>query len=148
MLGTDHSGRNSHAYGLLHAICATAVSDGLIVSNPSTITGVMNPPRQRDPAILSVAEVAALADAIKPDRVKALVLLSAWCGVRWGEVIELRRKDIGKGAEVVMVSRAASHRGKGCRVDMPKTGKARGRGATTHPRGSQGAPGALRRQRA
>jgi len=125
MLGTDHSRRNSHAYGLLHAICATAVSDGLIVSNPSTITGVMNPPRQRDPAILSVAEVAALADAIKPDRVKALVLLSAWCGVRWGEVIELRRKDIGKGAEVVMVSRAASHRGKGCRVDMPKSGKAR-----------------------
>ena len=89
MLGTDHSRRNSHAYGLLHAICATAVSDGLIVSNPRTITGVMNPPRQRDPAILSVAEVAALADAIKPDRVKALVLLSAWCGVRWGEVIEL-----------------------------------------------------------
>ena len=43
MLGTDHSRRNSHAYGLLHAICATAVSDGLIVSNPSTITGVMNP---------------------------------------------------------------------------------------------------------
>ena len=125
MLGTDHSRRNSHAYGLLHAICATAVSDGLIVSNPRTITGVMNPPRQRDPAILSVAEVAALADAIKPDRVKALVLLSAWCGVRWGEVIELRRKDIGKGAEVVMVSRAASHRGKGCRVDMPKSGKAR-----------------------
>ena len=125
MLGTDHSRRNSHAYGLLHAICATAVSDGLIVSNPRTITGVMNPPRQRDPAILSVAEVAALADAVKPDRVKALVLLSAWCGVRWGEVIELRRKDIGKGAEVVMVSRAASHRGKGCRVDMPKSGKAR-----------------------
>jgi len=57
--------------------------------------------------------------------VKALVLLSAWCGVRWGEVIELRRKDIGKGAAVVMVSRAASHRGKGCRVDMPKSGKAR-----------------------
>src|SRR6476660_7432443 len=85
----------------------------------------MNPPRQRDPAILSVAEVAALADAIKPDRVKALVLLSAWCGVRWGEVIELRRTDIGKGAEVLTVSRAASHRGKGCRVDMPKSGKAR-----------------------
>jgi hypothetical protein len=89
MLGTDHPRRNSHAYGLLHAICATAVSDGLIVSNPCTITGVMNPPRRRDPLILSVAEVAALADIIKPDRLKALVLLSAWCGVRWGEVSEL-----------------------------------------------------------
>jgi hypothetical protein len=40
---------NSHAYGLLHAICATAVSGGLIVSVACTITGVMNTPsRQRE----------------------------------------------------------------------------------------------------
>ena len=45
--GTDHPRRNSHAYGLLHAICATAASDGLIVSNPCTITGAMNPPSSR-----------------------------------------------------------------------------------------------------
>ncbi len=27
-LGTEHTRRNSHAYGLVHAVCATAVTDG------------------------------------------------------------------------------------------------------------------------
>jgi integrase len=125
MLGTDHPRRNSHAYGLLHAVCATAVSDGLIVSNPCMITRVMNPPRQRDPVILSVAEVAVLADVIKPDRLKALVLLSAWCGVRWGEVSELRRKDIGDDCQVLYISRAVTRRDGQYRVDTPKSGKGR-----------------------
>ena len=114
----------AHAYGLLHAICATAVADELIAANPCRIKRAMKAQRSRDPVILDVPEIAKLADTIT-ERFKALVLISAWCGLRWGEVIELRRKDIGKGAEVVMVSRAASHRGKGCRVDMPKSGKAR-----------------------
>ena len=55
---------------------------------------------------------------------KALVLLSAWCGVRWGEVIELRRKDIDDDCEVLFVGRAVTHRG-GCRIDTPKSGKPR-----------------------
>jgi integrase len=49
--------------------------------------------RKREPVILTVPEVAALADAL-PERLKAAILVSAWCGVRWGELIELRRKDI------------------------------------------------------
>jgi integrase len=52
------------------------------------------------------------------------VPLASWCALRFGEMIELRRTDIGKGCEVIMVSRAATHRGKGCRIDMPKSGKA------------------------
>jgi len=36
-LGNEHPRRNSHAYGLLHAVCTTAVSDGLIANNPCTI---------------------------------------------------------------------------------------------------------------
>ena len=121
----DTPRRNSHAYGLLHAVLVTAVADELIAANPCVVKGVMNPPRRREPVILTPAELAAAADAIRPERLRCLVLISAWCGLRWGEVIELKRKDIGKGAEVVMVSRAASHRGKGCRVDMPKSGRAR-----------------------
>jgi hypothetical protein len=37
----------------------------------------MNPPSKREPIILSVPDIAALADAIEPQRLKALVLLSA-----------------------------------------------------------------------
>jgi integrase len=57
----------------------------------------MNPPRKRAPVTLSASEVAALAEAIRPARLKALkalVLICAWCGLRWGEVSELRRHDV------------------------------------------------------
>ena len=124
-LGTDHPRRNSHAYGLLHAVMATAVTDGLIVANPCNLTRVMNPPRRREPTILSVPEVAALADAIKPRRLRCLVLLSAWCGVRWGEVAELRRCDVGEDCEVLFVSRAVTRRDRQYHVDTPKSGKGR-----------------------
>ena len=122
-LGNQHVRRNSHAYGLLHAVCATAVKDGLLPANPCQITRAMNPPRKREPIILTVAEVGALADAIE-ERFKALFLISAWCGLRWGEVTELRRKDVGAGCEIISVSRAVTHRGS-CRIDSTKSGHAR-----------------------
>ncbi len=46
-LGTEHTTRNGHVYGLLHAICATAVTDGLLTANPANLKGVMNPPAKR-----------------------------------------------------------------------------------------------------
>ena len=46
------------------------------------------------------------------------------CGVRWGEVIELQRKDIDKDCEVLYIRRAVTHR-RSCRVDTPKSGKGR-----------------------
>jgi len=124
-LGTDHPRRNSHAYGLVHAVLATAVADGLIAANPCNIPRVMNPPRQREPIILSVSEVAALADAIRPERLRCLVLLSAWCGVRWGEVSELRRKDVSDNCDLLTVARAVTRRDGVYRVDSPKSGKGR-----------------------
>jgi integrase len=124
-LGTKYPRRNSHAYGLLHAICGTAVTDGLMPANPCTISRAMNPPRQRDPAVLTVTEVAALADAIRPERLKALVLLCAWTAVRWGEVSELRRKDVGDDCEILFVTRAVTRRDGVYRVDTPKAGKGR-----------------------
>ncbi|MGD9514274.1 tyrosine-type recombinase/integrase [Mycolicibacterium sp.] len=124
-LGTEHTRRNSHAYGLLNAICNTAVADSLIERNPCQLPRVMNPARKREPVILTPAEIAALADAIQPARLKALVLLSAWCGVRWGEVSELRRKDISVDCTVLTVARAVTRRDKEYRVDTPKSGKGR-----------------------
>jgi integrase len=124
-LGTEHKRRNSHAYGLMHAICATAVTDGLIVANPCNLSRVMNPPRKREPVILTVAEVAALADAIKPERLRCLVLLSAWCGVRWGEVSELRRQDVSADCAVLTVARGVTRLDGEYLVDTPKSGKSR-----------------------
>jgi integrase len=123
-LGTEHTRRNSHAYGLLHAILATAVTDQLIPANPANLARAMNPPTKRTPVILDVGEVAALADAITPERLRACVLVLAWTGVRWGEAIELQRRDVAEGAKAIRVSRAVTHRD-GCRVDTPKSGKGR-----------------------
>ena len=82
-LGPDHRTASAHAYALLHSIAATAVGDGLLADNPCQIKGAMTTARQRQPVILSVEEVAQVADTIEP-QLKALVLISAWCGLRWG----------------------------------------------------------------
>ncbi|MEP9391683.1 site-specific integrase [Gordonia sp. VNK1] len=124
-LGTKYPRRNSHAYGLLHAILATAVADGVITANPCSIPKAMNPPRKRDPVVPTVAEVAELADVIRPERFRAMILIMAWCGTRWGEVTELRRFDITDDCEVVKVRRAVTRRDGEYRVDSTKSGNSR-----------------------
>jgi integrase len=120
----DKPTMRSHSYGLLHAILATACTDGEISSNPATIPRAMKANRRRQPVLLSRPEVAKLAQAIKPERSKALILIAAWAGLRWGEVTELRRKDIGPGAETITVSRGVTHR-QGCTISSPKSGRGR-----------------------
>lgn len=121
---TDKPTARAHAYGLLHAICGSAVDDELLAKNPCAIRGAMSTSRKREPVLLSVSELAAVADAIRPERFKAMVLISAWAALRFGEATELRRKDIGDGCETITVSRAVTHRG-GCDIDTPKSGKSR-----------------------
>jgi integrase len=57
--------------------------------------------------------------------------------LRWGEVTELRRKDIGEGAGVIHVSRGVTHRD-GCRIDIPKSGKVRAVVVPPHIRAALG----------
>lgn len=124
-LDTGHPTTNAHAYRLLRAVATTAVTDGLLASNPCHIERAGSPVRRRQPVILDVKEVAALAATIEPSRLKTLVLLAAWCGPRWGEVCELRRKDVGPGCETLTVARAVTHRSGECIVATPKSGKPR-----------------------
>ena len=123
-LGTEHPTRNSHAYGLLHAVCTTAVRDGILASNPCHIERAMDSPRKRQPIILTTAEVAKLADTVTPPKMRAFVLVSAWCGLRFGEAVELRRKDVDPDCTLIGVSRAVTHRGE-CRIGTTKSGRGR-----------------------
>ena len=84
VLGADHPTRNAHAYALLHAICATAVQDEVLDANPCRIRAAMQANRKRDVDVLTPALVDRLA-AKMPARLRASVLLAAWCGLRWGE---------------------------------------------------------------
>ncbi len=119
----DKPTARAHAYGLLHAIGASAVKDEVLTVNPCKIKRAMSTNRKREPVLLSVAELAAVTEAIQP-RFKALILLSAWCALRFGEATELRRKDIGDGCETVTVCRGVTHHS-GCKIDTPKSGKSR-----------------------
>ena len=84
----------SHAYGLLRAILSTAVADDLIAANPCRIRGAgqvedgqgrSGPPRWPS-----------WKPSPGPCRTgyRLMVLLAAWCGLRFGELAELRRADI------------------------------------------------------
>jgi integrase len=119
-LGTATPRRRAHAYGLLHAILGTAVENDLISKNPCQIKRAMNTNRKREPIILEVNEVSALAHQIGT-RWRALVLLSAWCGLRWGEVTELKRSDFGPGCETVSITRGVTHRSGTCTVGSTKS---------------------------
>ena len=59
-------------------------------------------------------ELHASADKLGADDITAqfrvLVLLAAWCGLRFGEVSELRRKDLNSDCSVLTVTRAVTHR--------------------------------------
>ncbi len=79
-------------YRLLHAVCVTAVADQEMARNPCAIRGAGTEPRDERPAV-SVPEVAALADAVGP-RWRALVLLAAFAGLRFGELAALTRADL------------------------------------------------------
>ena len=114
----------AHAYSLLHGMLATAVSDELIAVNPATIKGAAKTSRKRQPVILDVAEVGALAEAM-PEWLKAWVLISAWLGTRWGESTELRRKDLNEDCSEITIRRGVIHRDGKCVVDTPKSGDGR-----------------------
>jgi hypothetical protein len=79
--------------------------------------------------------VAAAADAIAP-QYRASVLIGHWCGLRWGELGELRRKDISDNAEIITVARGFDHEG-GCHISTTKSGKERRVHVPPHIRASR-----------
>ena len=119
-LELDHPTQRSHAYSLLRAILATAVADEIIDANPCRVRGAGSTSRARrvEPASLSELEVLV---RTMPERYQALVLLAAWCGLRFGEVTELRRHDIDLNAEVVQVRRGVVRIAGEVSVGTPKS---------------------------
>ncbi|GGQ78540.1 putative prophage phiRv2 integrase [Couchioplanes caeruleus subsp. azureus] len=92
------------AYTLLRAILNTAVrEDEILTKNPCRIKGYDRYHTPERPTA-TVAQVFALAEAMPP-RFSALVVVAAFSGLRWGELAELRRKDVDLAAGVVRVSR-------------------------------------------
>jgi integrase len=94
----------AHAYALLRTILNTAVADDLIPANPCRIRGAGTTKRARNIAPATLEQLAALVQAM-PIRYRLMTLVAAWCGLRFGELVELRRKDVDLNNGVLHVRR-------------------------------------------
>lgn len=89
----------AHAYSLLRAILATAADPtansgrALVPYNPCAIRGGGSTTRHRRVDLPSADDVAVLAAAM-PERLRLMVLLADGTGLRFGELAELRRRDV------------------------------------------------------
>lgn len=105
-LDQKHPTIRAHAYGLLRAILSTAVGDNLLTVNPCHIRGAGSAKRVHKIEPLSLSQLEDLVSAM-PSKYRTMTLLASWGGFRFGELIELRRKDIDLTAGVIHVRRGA-----------------------------------------
>ncbi|SCX15301.1 tyrosine-type recombinase/integrase [Mycolicibacterium fluoranthenivorans] len=83
----------SHAYGLLNAIMNTAVSDGKAALSPCVIRGAGTSRRVKKIRPATLPELETLTTAM-PAPYQAMILIASWCALRFGELTELRRRDV------------------------------------------------------
>jgi integrase len=112
--------RTAKAYRLLRTVLNTAVDDGKIKRNPCRIKGAGDY-RAAERPTATVAQVYDLADRM-PGRFRVLVLAAAFTGLRWGELIALRRCDVDLTGGVLHVRRRlAQPRRGGLQEGPPKS---------------------------
>jgi len=107
------------AYRLLKTILNTAVADEVLPRNPCLLRGAG---RERTPERVppTLLEAHALADAIQP-RWRMLVLLALWSGLRWGELVALRRSSVDLEDGRLTVSDQLVETATGVSLGPPKT---------------------------
>lgn len=110
----------AHAYSLLRAIMQTALADDLIDSNPCRIAGASTSRRVHKIRPATLNELETITRAM-PDAYRAFILMAAWLAMRFGELTELRRKDVDLNDEVVRVRRAVVRAGDDFMVTTPKS---------------------------
>lgn len=112
--------QRAHVYSLLRTILNTAVADDLLPANPCRVQGAGSVRRQRTIRPATLIELERLVEAA-PERYRVMVLLGAWCALRFGEVTELRRKDVDPDGGVIRVRRGVTWLTGKPVVDTPKT---------------------------
>ncbi len=122
-----HPTTRARAYSLLSAILRTAADPAannraaLIPFNPCAIQGGGTATRATRTRLATADEVAAIVAAM-PERHRLLVLLADGCGLRFGELAELRRPDVDTKAGIVRIRRAvARSRSAGIIAKAPKS---------------------------
>jgi len=90
--GTQSSVTTAKAYRLLRQIMAAAVDDMMLRSNPCTLKNVAVE-RSAERATPTIDEAMRIAEVIKPEY-RLMVMLAAIAGLRRGECLALRRRNL------------------------------------------------------
>lgn len=94
----------AQSYRLLRAILNVAVADEAIASNPCRLRGAGTPKPSRPSRALTAAEALQLAEQLgrdrRTERYRALLLVLAFGGLRFGEATALRRSDVPSGGRL------------------------------------------------
>lgn len=109
----------AHAYSLLRTILGS-VDPTVLPSNPARIRGAGGTSRKHQIEPLSLDELATLTEAM-PEHRRSMVLFAAWCALRFGELAELRRRDVDVTNGVVKVQRGVVRTTEGVQVGTPKS---------------------------
>lgn len=104
--GTRTPTARAHAYQVLTSIMRQAEDDDGITRNPCRIRSGGRSPVVREPEVLTLAELLALAEAM-PEQHRAFTLLSGLCGLRFGEAAALRHRDLDLEAGTLTITRTA-----------------------------------------
>ena len=85
----------AHAYSLLRTLYRAAIAEDEVATSPCRVPGAGQSKRVRKgfSSPRRSPRLEALTKAM-PERLRAMVLLMAWCALRFGEATELRRKDV------------------------------------------------------
>lgn len=110
----------AHAYSLLRAIFRTAAAEDLVTASPCRVTGAGAAKRRSktEPATLAQLEVIV---ANMPPQLRVATLVAAWGGLRFGELFELRRRDLDIARGVIRVRRGVVRTRGEVIVGDPKT---------------------------
>ncbi len=114
----------AQSYRLLRAILNVAVADEAIASNPCRLRGAGTPKTSRASRALTAAQALQLAEQLGRDRrtarYRALLLVLAFGGLRFGEATALHRSEVLPGGRL-RVERSVRRVGGRWVVDEPKT---------------------------
>jgi integrase len=89
--------------------------------NPAHIRGAGNSTRVHKIEPATLPELIQLVAATRPERYRLMILLAAWCALRFGKQTELRRGDIDLTNGVIRVRRGVVRAAGEIVVDTPKT---------------------------
>lgn len=97
----------AQGYKVLARIFRDAAEDGIVSDSPVRVRGAADYRAKREGHALTVAEVFAIAEKMPEDR-RLTVTLAAFCALRPGEVLGLRRRDVDVRAHTIHVRETAS----------------------------------------